>query len=626
MSAAPKKPEPVLACGGKRSATPLSHARWPNFLRSLLARSKAPSPLRSAGAVQDAGWLTTLSFIAATFCLLVGGVMLYQHSRSAERDPWKSPQLLALKEKLRAAPNDETVKGEIRRLDLEFRERYVRRLSLSRTGGWLLVGSLTLALFTARQAWKLRAKPWLPELRAEATALQRLRSKQARTAVLVIGAITGACLLTLGLSATSPLPRSAKELERLLGKAVEDASSPATTVADFQVNWPQFRRFGGSGVVVTQNQFNASTATVIWKSPVLAPGFNSPVAWSNRIFFSGGTAEKREVFCHDIADGKLLWQRAVENIPGSPREVPEIQEMTGYAAPTMATDGQRAFVIFPNGDLAAFRFDGSLAWAKHLGVPKSMYGYASSLAIWLGKLVVQWDQDEGAPGGSKLLAFDAATGRQLWERAKPTHGSWASPIIADIAGKQQIITLALPLVMSHALNDGSELWRAELMSGEVAPSPLYAGGLVFATVPSGELIALRPDGAGDVTKSHVAWHGMDCIPDITSPIGDGEFVFTVTTMGGVACYETTSGKLLWQKELEFEVQASPALVGKQVVLLGAKGELVTLQAGSEFKELSRTKLEDAFHASPAFVGGRMFLRGATNLWCLGERREVANVR
>jgi outer membrane protein assembly factor BamB len=582
--------------------------------------------MKTPAAKSDATLLTRVAGIAAVFCLLVGGAMLYQHSRSAERDPWKSPQLLALKENLRATPNDEAVKGEIRRLDLEFRQRYVRRLSLNRTGGWLLVGGLTLALLTARQAWKLRTKPWLPELNTAAAALQRQRSKQARTAVLVVGAITGVSLLTLGLSATSPLPRSANELERFLGKVDEVAPPPTATVADFQANWPQFRGFGGSGVVTTQNQFNVSAATVLWKSPVLAPGFNSPVAWSNRVFFSGGTAEKREVFCYAATDGKLLWQRAVENVPGSPVEVPEIPEMTGFAASTMATDGQRAFVVFPNGDLAAFRFDGALAWAKHLGVPKNMYGYAASLAIWPGKLIVQWDQDEGAPGGSKLFAFDCATGKAVWEKTKPTHGSWASPIVIEAAGKQQVITLALPFVMGHALGDGSELWRAELMSGEVAPSPLFAGGLVLAVVPSSNLIAIRPDGAGDVTKSHVTWKASDNIPDITSPIGNSEFIFTVTTMGGIACYETMSGKLLWQKDLEFEVQASPTLVGGQVVLLGTKGELLTLQAGREFKELSRTKLDDAFHASPAFVGGQMFLRGATNLWCLGARKEGADAR
>ena len=573
----------------------------------------------------DAIWLKRVALIASVFCLLVSGVMLYQHLRSSERDPWKSPQLLALKEKLRATPTDETIKTEIRRLDLEFRTRYAQRLSLNRTGGWLLVGGLVVVVLSACKAAKLQAIPWLPNLNPDAATKKLQAAHQARWAVTAVAVISGVSLLTLALAAKSPLPRTSDELNRLLGKDTTAPVANVASIAEFQANWPQLRGFGGNGVT-TGRSFTANNVTVLWKTPVPAPGFNSPVVWSNRVFLSGGTAARREVFCFNAADGKLLWQRAVENVPGSPAEVPEIQEMTGYAAPTMATDGQRAFVIFPNGDLAAFNFDGSLAWAKFLGVPKSMYGYASSLAIAPGKLVVQWDQDEGAPGGSKLLAFDAATGRQLWERAKPTHGSWASPIIADAAGKQQIITLALPLVMSHSLTDGVELWRAELMSGEVAPSPLFAGGLVFATVPSGELIALRPDGAGEVTKSHFVWRGTEQIPDITSPAGNAEFVFTVTTMGGIACYETATGKLAWQKDLEFEVQASPTIVGHEVILLGTHGELIALRAGNTFAELSRTKLDDAFHASPAFADGNMILRGATNLWCLGARKEVADAR
>lgn len=572
-------------------------------------------------AAPAASGLATLAWIAATLCLAVGGVMFYQHARATERDPWKSPQLLTLKEQLRATPNDESIKAEIRRLDLEFRQRYVRRLSLNRTGGWLLVGSLTFAVLAGAKAGQLRIRPWVPTLRPHDETQLRQHCQQARLAVAGLGGIVVVSLLIAGLSSSTRLPRSATDLEQLINVTPADATAPvaADSMAKFQVNWPEFRGFGGTGVVPPANQFNVSTATVLWQTPTLAPGFNSPIVWSNRVFYSGGTAAAREVFCHDLTDGKLLWQRAVADVPGSPATVPELPEMTGYAAPTMATDGERVFVIFPNGDLAAFRFDGATAWSRHLGVPKNMYGYAASLAIWPGRLIVQWDQDDGAPGGSKLLAFDTATGRTLWERPKPTHGSWASPIIAATAGKVQVVTLALPFVMSHALADGAELWRAELLAGEIAPSPLVAGGLVLATVPSGELFALRPDGAGDVTKTHVVWQTNECIPDITSPSGDAEFVFTVTTMGGLACYDTATGTLWWQQELEFEVQATPVLVGQQVVVLGTHGELVVVQAAREFQELSRTQLADSFHASPAVVGGRMVLRGAAQLWCLGEK-------
>jgi len=604
-----------LDCGGKRSATPLSAASVPS--------DKAVSPLRSATAVQDTGSLSRTAWIAAVFCLLVSGYMLYQHVLAAERDPWKSPQLLALKEKLRATPTDEAVKTEIRRLDLEFRQRYKRRLALDVTGGWLLVGGVAVLLLTASQSAKLQLLPWRPKLRADVAGEARTLSARARWSVTALGVLTGMGLLTLALSATSPLPRSAAELDKLLGKGGEsELAANVPNLAEFQANWPQFRGSDGGGAT-TNERFELNSSSVIWKTPIPAPGYNSPIVWSNRVFISGGDAVKREVFCFDAVGGKLLWQRAIENVPGSPAKPPEISDATGWAAPTMATDGRRAFAIFVNGDLAAVNFDGSLAWAKHLGVPKNAYGHAASLAVAPGKLIVQWDQDEEAPGGSKLLAFDCVTGKQLWERSKPTHGSWASPIIATAAGKSQIITLALPFVMSHALADGSELWRADVMEGEITPSPITAGGLVVAVSPNTGLLGLRMDGAGDVTKSHVAWKAEDNIPDVTSPVSNGEVVFTVTSSGGLACFDLKDGKQVWQHELELEVQASPAIAGKQLLLISTKGDLISLLAGREFKEQGRSKLEDTFHASPALADGRLFLRGATNLWCLAAERKKA---
>ena len=566
--------------------------------------------------------LSRTAWVAAAFCALVCGAMLYQHSVAAEHDPWKSPQLLALKEKLRAAPADESLRAEIRRLDLEFRQRYFRRLALNLTGGWLLVAGVGALLLTAKSAKRLTEQPPMPQRRTDAQSLALQGASRARWAVAGVGAVVGTGLLALAFTSQSPLPGSAGDLSEFLGGG-ESAVSDAPSLAEFQTNWPRFRGPDGSGAA--KGEWNLSFdgtpgGNVLWKSPIPAIGFNSPVVWSNRVFISGGDATKRQVFCFDAGDGKLLWQRAVENVPGSPTKLPEISEATGYAASTMATDGRRAFVIFANGDLAALNFDGSPAWAKHLGVPKDMYGHATSLAIWPGKLIVQLDQDEGAPGGSKLLAFACATGRALWERTKPTHGSWASPIIVEAAGKMQIITVALPHVVSSSLADGAELWRAELMDGEITPSPIFAGGLVLAVNPSSKLHALRPDGAGDVTKSHVAWTAEESIPDVTTPVSNGELVFTVTSSGMLTCFDVKDGKKVWQKDLELEVQASPGIAGNRLFVLSTKGDGVLAEAGREFKELGRTKFEDTFHASPAFANGCVYLRGATNLWCLGGKK------
>ncbi|NOS68558.1 MAG: PQQ-binding-like beta-propeller repeat protein [Verrucomicrobia bacterium] len=579
------------------------------------AASSAIAPLRPGVSLSRTVW------VALIFCLLVSAAMLYQHSVAAERDPWKSPQLLALKEKLRDAPADESLRSEIRRLDLEFRQRYFRRLDLDNTGAWLLVGGMAVLLIAARNGVKIVARPHLPRRKTDGPQAGIEMVARSRWSVACVGVILITGLATLAFTGRSPLPDSATELDKLLGRSPSGGEvADIPSLAEFQTNWPRFRGAEGSGA--SKNSLNLSLGEkqgdgVIWKSPVPALGFNSPVVWSNRVFISGGDAARREVFCYDTADGKLLWQRAVENVPGSPAKPPEISDATGYAAGSMATDGRRAFVMFANGDLAALNFDGSPAWAKHLGIPRNTYGHASSLAIWPGKLIVQLDQDEGAPGGSKLLAFDCPTGKQLWERSKPTHSSWASPIIVEAGGKQQIITLALPFAMSHSLTDGNELWRAELMEGEITPSPIFASGHVIMVSPAGKLIAVRPDGSGDVTKSHIVWTAENNIPDVTSPVGNDELIFTATSGGMLTCFNAKDGKKVWQKDLDTEIQASPAIARNHLLLVSTKGEVVLVEVSREFKELGRTKLEDAFHASPAFANGRVYLRGAKNLFCLG---------
>jgi outer membrane protein assembly factor BamB len=195
--------------------------------------------------------------------------------------------------------------------------------------------------------------------------------------------------------------------------------------------------------------------------------------------------------------------------------------------------------------------------------------------------------------------------------------SWATPIVIEAAGQTQIITLANPWVIAYTLAGGNELWRAQLLENEVVPSPVFAGGLVFLLSPGARLMALRPDGAGDVTKTRVVWTNEENVPDIASPASNGELVFTLTSAGMATCFEANDGKKIWEKDLDLEVQASPAIMGGCLFVLGEHGALVMLQAGREFHETGRTQLPDKFVASPAFANGRLFLRGVTNLYGLG---------
>jgi outer membrane protein assembly factor BamB len=574
--------------------------------------------------------LAATALIAAVFCALLCAAMLYNHFNATTNDPWKSPQLIALKERLVAEPKNEQLKHEIQRLDFEFRKSYRRRLALDSLGGWLLLGGVVVFVLAAGGAAGLRKQPPNPRRNVAAAEQMTRLASRARWAVVIAGSVVAAGMFSLHLSiGTTPTTKQA-EWDKLLGKGGAEEGVPVIAVpslAEFQANWPRFRGWDGGGVSAQTNvllSWDVSSGTgIAWKSAIPAPGHNSAIVWSNRVFLSGGTIMKRELFCYDAATGQLLWQRAIEYVPGSPAKLPEIMEDTGYAASTMATDGRRVYAIFANGDLAALTLEGAPVWSKYLGAPKNPYGFATSLALVPGKMILQFDQGDTAPAGSKLLAFDPATGRVLWERPRPVPASWATPIVIGAAGKTQIITLGVLRVIAYSLADGNELWRAELLDGEVTPSPVFAGGLVLVVSPSTKLVALRPDGSGDVTKTHVAWTVENNIPDVTSPVANSELAFTVTSGGILTCFDVKDGKKVWEHDFEMEVQSSPSLVGDRLFFIGTKGVAVVVAAGREFKEIARSNLADKFLASPAFADGRMFLRGATNLWCIAKERQKA---
>jgi len=565
--------------------------------------------------------LTLSAWIAGVFSLLVCGVMVYEHFAAATNDPWKSPQLLALKEKLAAEPKNEALQREIRQLDLKFRQRFRRRLALDKTGGWLLVGgALALALAAAKAA----AKPLpLPQPKNAAGREGMEQASRARWSLAGVGLAVAGSLLLIRLDNTSVLPANQGAWQKLAaqGGPQEAPAEEAPALSEFQTNWPRFRGWDGSGVFSPGSgspAWDSKTAPgILWRSAIPAPGHSSPIVWGERVFITGGTAARREVFCYNAASGALRWQRAIENVPGSPPKIADVPEDTGYAAPTMATDGRRAYALFANGDLGALNFDGSVAWTKYIGPVKNPYGYAASLAVWGNKLFIQLDQGETRAAGSKLICLQGASGRVLWERSRPVPASWATPIVMEAAGKTQIITLANPWVIAYTAADGNELWRAQLLENEVVPSPVFADGLVLLISPGARLLALRPDGAGEVTKTRLAWATEENVPDIASPVSNGELVFTVTSSGLASCFAAGDGKKIWEKDLDTEVQASPGIMGDGLFILGEQGALVRLQAGREYHETGRTQLPDKFVASPAFANGRLFLRGATNLYGLG---------
>jgi len=549
--------------------------------------------------------------IAGVFSTIVVGLLIVNYLQIKVLDPLQAERLQLLKVKIVDRPNDEQLLSQIRQLDLQIRQNRVRRQSFSRKGAFLLCGGLIVLLISAKFAAASRKKLPHPKPQPDPINQQLRQARQARWAVTT-------SLVLLGASALFFATRPVVNLEQA---DIGTASYP--TIAEIKKNWPRFRGPAGAGVSAYNNipsAFDAETGQgILWKAQVPLPGFNSPVVWADRVFLSGGDENTRQVYCFDAASGRLLWIADVPSLAPSNAEPVEPMEDTGFAAPTLVTDGKRVYAIFATGDIAAFDFDGNIAWSKNLGVPQSTYGYASSLAMFRNLVLVQYDQGNLGQGKSSLIALDGYSGRIVWQTKRPVPNSWTSPIVPDVGDRFQIITAGDPWVIAYDPNSGEELWRAKCLGTDVAPSPIYANGFVFAIEPYTKLVAIRADGRGDVTKTHIAWIAEDNIPDICSPVSNGELVFLLTTEGILTCYKVKDGTKLWEKDLEKSFHASPTLVGDTLYLLSDKGTMLIVAAAERFKLLGTAQLNRRCYASPAFVNGRIYIRAEKYLYCVGDK-------
>ena len=234
--------------------------------------------------------LILTAWIAGAFCLLVCGVMVYEHFKAATNDPWKFPQLLALREKLAAEPKNEPLQKEIRQLDLEFRQRFRRRLALDTTGAWLLLGGTLALVLAAGQAAALKKTLPLPQPKPDAGEQSIRLASRTRWSLAFVGLAVAASLLIIRLGNTSVLPADPAGWQKLLGRsgAQEAPVGEAPALSEFQTNWPRFRGWDGSGAVAWGSK---AMPGMLWRSAIPAPGHSSPIVWGDRVFISGGTAE-----------------------------------------------------------------------------------------------------------------------------------------------------------------------------------------------------------------------------------------------------------------------------------------------------------------------------------------------
>jgi outer membrane protein assembly factor BamB len=554
----------------------------------------------------------TTAKVAGVFSLVFLVLLIGNFIGTSIVGPARENRLAALMARLRLEPANELLQTDIRQLDLSIRRARIWRLHFAERCSYALLVSVIVLLIAGKSASMSQPMPPKPGPRRDAGVRQIREASISRWAV--VGAVIVAAGAGWGL------------LECYGPLAFVNAESRApsyASMAERSMQWPRFRGPGGSGVSRFDNvptRWNGPSGEgILWKTPVPLPGNNSPVVWDKRVFVSGASAEKREVYCFNADSGQRLWTGGVPTAPALAAKKIDMSEDTGYAASSMATDGERVYAIFATGDVAAFDFSGRRLWYKNLGLSDNPYGYASSLETYQDRVIIQYDQGDPESGKSRLYALDGSTGRVVWETKRDVYSSWTSPIVVDIAGQSQLITVSNPWVIAYDPARGAEIWRAKCTAGDTAPSPVYAAGLVLVVEPASHLAAIRPDGKGDVTATHVAWKMTESGPDICSPVANDQFVYLLEGSGTLVCCSLPDGKRLYDQDLKDGFMASPSLAGNKLYVLSEAGVMHIAEVGAQYKEVARCELDEKTRASPAFAPGRIYIRGDQNLYCIGDR-------
>jgi outer membrane protein assembly factor BamB len=403
-------------------------------------------------------------------------------------------------------------------------------------------------------------------------------------------------------------PLTALEPAKDVRTAQPAAVTPAPSRDAIKRNWPNLRGPFGQGIAydaAPPMNFDATTGkNVLWKTPIPKPGASSPVVWKGRVFLTGADGSAREVYCFDAANGRMLWRQAAKQ----PAKLPKVSEESGHAASTGATDGKLFFAIFSTGDLVAVDMNGAIAWTRTFGIPKSNYGYASSLIAYR-YLFVQIDDNSEA----NLYALDPATGKTVWQKKRPVRESWASPIIAISGDREMVVLAENPTATAYDVGTGAVILSTKCLAGEVAPSPAYASGTIIVANERAKLSAIS------LASGRVAWSGEDDLPNVASPLATENFVVTGDSSGMVNCYDIGTGRKLWTHEFDESFYPSPILAAGHIYAMGNSGTMHVFRASKAFISVADAKLGEESVATPAFAGGALFIRGKGNLYCIGVK-------
>lgn len=419
-----------------------------------------------------------------------------------------------------------------------------------------------------------------------------------------------------------------------------------------QADWPQWRgpKLNGSAPAARDLPVNWSqTQNVLWRAKTPSWSAATPIVWKETIFITSaeegfvslgasGNRRSRSESGHDKIfllavnrqDGSIRWQRQIDrgNL---------LFRKQNSASPSPITDGNQVWVMTGNGKFACFTIQGKEVWKRDIQAEYGRFGlnhgYASTPLLWGERLYVQVLHGMTTDDPSYVFAVDKNTGKTVWKVERPTDAvqespdNYATPQVATVGGKQQLVISGGDYVTGHDLETGKEIWRIGGFNptnnpfGRTIASSVVIGSNVFTTSTRGRpFIAFRAGGSGNITGKSELWNNS-LGADVPTPTTDGKYIYVLVDNGVVNCLEAETGKVIYQgQRIELGTySASPLLADGKIYCINEEGTTTVVKAGPAFQILGVNKLDSHTLASPVAVDNQLFIRTADYLYCIQKR-------
>jgi outer membrane protein assembly factor BamB len=350
--------------------------------------------------------------------------------------------------------------------------------------------------------------------------------------------------------------------------------------------------------------------------------WSSPVVWGQQIWLTNAFPDGHKLYaiCLDAETGEKLKELLLFEI-----EKPQFCiEYNSYASPTPAIEEGRVYISFgAHGNACVDTKTFEVLWSHQELECNHFRGPASSPIIDGDRLLLHFDGFDF----QYVVAIEKRTGKTLWRTdRKIQYGTddgdmkkaYGTPAIIKHQGRRQLISPAAVATEAFDPDSGKLLWTVYHDGMNASARPLYSNGLLFITNGMGKMVAVKPEGTGDITRDKIAWASTKGVPKKSSMILVDDLLFMVADNGVATCVEAATGDILWTERLKGEYDASPILSNGRIFAFSKEGHAPVIAAGREFKLLAENKLEDGFMASPAVYKNSLILRSKSAVYRIGK--------